>query len=393
MAEPVFLQPWLRLKRAFAGSGVARFLDWWLGELKQWVPARWREALVDRREVLRVGLDAGAVTIARGPDAEPALVLPSELEPAAQQAELALHLSRYEVPPRLVYALPAPRLLARKLTLPLAAEDNLRQVLGFELDRQTPFRADQVYFDQRIVARDPAARQMKVELALTTRAPLDTDLERLAAAGIALDAVDGRDGDGAMLGMNLLPPERRAQRKNLRLRLNLALAAGVVALLGVVMAQSVSNREAALDKLRAEVDKAKREAQAVAELRRTLVDTVEGANFLSDRRAARPVVIELLRDVNRRLPDDTYLQRFSMTNGEVQIQGLSADASKLVPLLQQSQLIESPAVQGAIMPDANKKKEMFVISAKPKPRTPPKAEKPTAPSKSEEAADGARTEP
>lgn len=386
MAEPVLLQPWLRVKRAFAGSVVARFFKWWTAELRQWVPLRLRESLVDRREVLRVGLDQGAVTVTRGDAAEPELTIPPDLDPQSQQAELALHLGRYEVPPRVVYALPAPRLLSRRLTLPLAAEDNLRQVLSFELDRQTPFKADQVYFDQRVVSRDPAARQIQVDLSLTTRAPLDADLDRLAAAGVALDAVDGRGADGALLGMNLLPSERRAQRRDLRLRLNLALAAGVIALLGVVMAQSMSNREAALDKLRVEVEKAKRDAQAVAELRRTLIDTVEGANFLNDRRQAKPVVIELLRDVNQRLPDDTFLQRFTLTNGEVQIQGLSTDASKLVPLLQQSELIESPAVQGAIMPDASKKKEMFVISAKPKAKVPPKPETKGKPKT--EAADG-----
>jgi general secretion pathway protein L len=262
--------------------------------------------------------------------------------------------------------------LSRTLTLPLAAEDNLRQVLGFELDRQTPFRSDQVYFDFRIAKRDPASRQMQVELALTPRAPLDADLDRLAAAAIPLDAVDGLDAAGAALGFNLLPRERRAVRRNLRLRLNLALAAAALILLSLVMAQSVANREAAVEKLRVQVEKVRREAQAVAELRRTLTDTVEGANFLSERRKSKPVVIELLRDINRRLPDDTYLQRFTLTSGadkgkqEIQIQGLSTEASKLVPLLQQSELIEAPAVQGAIMPDASKKKEMFVISAKPK---------------------------
>ena len=385
MAEAVLLQPWLRLKRAFAGSALARFFGWWLAELRQWVPARLRDAVVDRRDVLRLTLAPAGIEITRGSSDEPDLVVPSELEPAVQQSEIARHLARYEVPPKLVYVLPSARVLTRRLTLPLAAEDNLRQVLGFELDRQTPFRADQVYFDQRVASRDPVAKQIHVALALTTRSALDADLDRLSAAGVALDAADGTNASGELLGMNLAPAERRAQRRDLRLRLNLALGAVVIALIGVVMAQSVTNRQEALDKLRGEVDKSRRDAQAVADLRRTLTETVEGANFLNDRRQSKPVVIELMRDINQRLPDDTFLQRFTLTNSEVQIQGLSSDASKLVPLLQQSELIESPAVQGAIMPDATKKKEMFVISAKPKVKTPPK---PAAP-KSEEAADGA----
>jgi hypothetical protein len=46
------------------------------------------------------------------------------------------------------------KVLRQIITLPLAAEENLQQTLRFEIDRYTPFRADQVYFDYRIKARD-----------------------------------------------------------------------------------------------------------------------------------------------------------------------------------------------------------------------------------------------
>lgn len=81
-------------------------------------------------------------------------------------------------------------------------------------------------------------------------------------------------------------------------------------------------------------------------------------------RCVSPTAMELLGDIAARLPDDTVLQRFTLTKDEAQIQGLSRDVSKLIPLLQRSDVIESPAVQGAVMPDATTRKEMFVISAR-----------------------------
>ena len=45
----------------------------------------------------------------------------------------------------------------------MAAEENLTQVIAFELDRQTPFRADQVRYDFRIVKRDPVAKLLHVD--------------------------------------------------------------------------------------------------------------------------------------------------------------------------------------------------------------------------------------
>jgi len=87
-------------------------------------------------------------------------------------------------------------------------------------------------------------------------------------------------------------------------------------------------------------------------------------SHLGERLCVTPAATELLRDIGNRLPYDTALQRFSLIDGEVQIQGLSPDVPKLVQLLQRSDVIESPAVQGALMPDATRRKDMFVISAK-----------------------------
>jgi hypothetical protein len=79
---------------------------------------------------------------------------------------------------------------------------------------------------------------------------------------------------------------------------------------------------------------------------------------------ATPTTIELLGDIAGRLPGDAFLRRFTLTNGEVQIQGLSTTGvNGIVESLRRSEMIESPAVKGAVIPDASTQKEMFVISA------------------------------
>src|SRR6185503_8420695 len=143
-------------------------------------------------------------------------------DPAARQAEIARALARFQVPPMLSFRMPAGRVLRRRLSLPLAAQENLRQVLGFELDRQTPFRSDQVYYDSRVLGVDPVARQVAAELVLAPRAELDAELGRIAQAGLALDRVDAAEEGDERLGVNLLPPERRAHRRDWNLRINLA---------------------------------------------------------------------------------------------------------------------------------------------------------------------------
>ena len=105
------------------------------------------------------------------------------------------------------------------------------------------------------------------------------ELARLGAGDVA----PGRGGVSFAGGNDLL------YRANLWLRLDLALAAVVVVLLGVVMAQSVSNHEQSVESLRAETDRMRAQAKDVAASRTRLKEAIEGANFLVRRSVvARP---------------------------------------------------------------------------------------------------------
>src|SRR6516165_809933 len=53
-----------------------------------------------------------------------------------------------------VLRLGGPDVLGKTLTLPLAAERELDQVLGFEMDRETPFKAEEIYWNHRIEGSD-----------------------------------------------------------------------------------------------------------------------------------------------------------------------------------------------------------------------------------------------
>ncbi len=264
-----------------------------------------------------------------------------------------------------LYCISAERTLRRTINLPAAAENNLRQVLAFEMDRQTPFKADQVYFDYRVAARSVGDKNLTIELTVVPRAQLDNELTKIAGVDAAIDGVDcWQNGIGSQrAGLNLLPADRRVRRKNLRLRLNLALLAALVILLITTMVQSLSNRQSALDAMTADVQKAQNGANQVSQARKTLQDTIDAANFLSRKKREIPLMVDLLNDLTARLPDDTYLERLNVDEkNKIELQGLSDDASKLIGLLNKSELLVNPSVQGTIQPDPRTKKDRFNIT-------------------------------
>jgi general secretion pathway protein L len=357
-----------RLRTRYARTPLPRFLAWWGRELAAMLPQRWHAMLAERSDALLLENQGPELVLWRqSGDTSVELGRITVSEPAdVQKTAYARLRTRIDDPNlRQFYCIRGERTLHRSLSLPAATEDNLRQVLIFEMDRQTPFKAEQVYFDYRVADRTSADRNLQVELTVVPRSQLDAELTALAASGALLDGVDcWRDGPGGVRsGLNLLPPERRLRRKNLRLRLILALAAAAMVLLVTAMLQSLANRESALAAMTVEVEKAQNDAKQVAALRKTLEDTIASANFLSRKKRETPLMVSLLNDLTTRLPDDTYLERLNVDDkNKIELQGLSSDASKLIGTLQKSDVLANPSVQGTIQPDPRTKKDRFNIT-------------------------------
>ena len=361
-----------RLRTRLAKTPLPRFFSWWGTELLACLPKRWRERLGGHSEALLLEVRDNAIVVLRERNqavsefGRVGLDLPED----SRAAEIRRLQARIENPGvRTIFCLPESKALTRTMTLPAAAEENLRQVLTFEMDRQTPFKADQVYFDSRVAARDAATRSLRVELVVLPRSLLDPQLAAVAGEQIQFDGVDVRSDDaagGARRGVNLLPAERRARRRDMRLPINLGLFALALILLVFNMSESLDNRAIAVETMQAEVDKAAVAAREVLELKKTLQDSINGANFLAEKKRNGPLVVALLDDLAARLNDDTYLERLSIENNQIQLQGQSKEAAGLISVLSASPFLANPKLEGQIQPDPRTGKDRFTISAEPK---------------------------
>ncbi|THD04888.1 type II secretion system protein GspL [Rhodanobacter lindaniclasticus] len=363
-AMPSLRPGWERVRRRWRASPLPAFLAWWGGELRALLPLRWRSWFADGTDWYLLQVDGDSWSLRRRGHAESLAQWNEAVEgmPATAFAVALQQVDREDL--RVALLLPAAQVLRRSLSLPLAARDNLHQVVGFEMDRQTPFGVAQVYYAVRELQAAAPAGRCQVELVAAARAGVDPLLARLRAQGIAVDAVDVAAADDR-LGVNLLPPEQRPRRVHPRRRLNLILAAGVVLLLLLVGLEWRHNREAALATMQAEVAAMRGDAAQVASLRQQLQDNAGAAGFLAQRKKDTVGMLELLRDATARLPQGTWLERFSVDNtGQIGMQGQSQQAAKLLDALKDSSVITDAGFQGSIQPDASTGKERFYLTAR-----------------------------
>jgi hypothetical protein len=80
--------------------------------------------------------------------------------------------------------------LRKLLNLPLAAGNDLDQLLRFEMDRLSPFGADNVYFAYRVVRIDPKAGSILVEVQIVPRKKVDRALASAERLGLQARRVE-----------------------------------------------------------------------------------------------------------------------------------------------------------------------------------------------------------
>ena len=187
-------------------------------------------------------------------------------------------------------------------------------------------------------------------------------MELLKKLGLAPTGVDITTPDGS-LGLNLLPEAMRYHIVKQQVRVNWAIAAGAAFLLVFVMAQSLWLREHQLESIGDAIENVRAEAMAVQQIRKQIEDAGEAAGFLQGRKIDNGYKVEMLAELTRVLPENTYLDRLSLHADTIQMQGKSDNAQSLIELVNNSPYFTNASFRGPTRLDSRSRKEIFDLSA------------------------------
>jgi general secretion pathway protein L len=348
---------------------ASRFFSWWFGELAACLPDRVRRPLRRRPSVLVMTPSGGVAHFALHSGGQIKRRGQIPLCMASRGALLNLFSGAQSRSLEIVAAIPVDKVLRRNVSLPLEASENLREVLAFQMDRHTPFKASEVAYDYRVTGTDAALRRITVELAVVPR----TTIEQTAAIadsfglgvhriGVAGDGLHDRDGS-----FNFRPHEdpvvpAPAQR---RLMLALTTIAAILAVLAWYLPLYFDHRTLAAYEAR--LSAMRTQALEAEGMRKQLTTAVELSRVLVDRRTATPTVVSLLADITHRLPDDTWLTQVQLQGGTVTLTGFSLSAAPLIARLEVSPLLSHVRFGSPVTPDPELGAERFNIVAQTAP--------------------------
>ena len=349
----------------FVNGPAGQFFQWWGEELGKLMPAQFRARMqyARRRLLVQTGNGELVLSVDDNDSTQSLDIFSLEQDPQLQQQRVRELLQQHELTEVSRYLLIAEAdVLRTEIVMPLATEANLRQALAYEMDRHTPFQAEEVFYCWNILSRDRETSQLHFELFVTPRKPLLAQLEILKRLSLDPAAVDVQATDG-LLGINLLPHAMRHRVVNQQSRLNWFLAAATVVLLIFVMTQSLWLREHQIQNVEEAIEEVRAEAMAVQQIRQQIDDASDAAGFLQGRKIQNGYKVEVIAELTRILPEDTYLDRLSVHAETSQLQGKSDNAQALIEIINKSPYFENASFRGPTRLDNRSGKEIFDLSA------------------------------
>lgn len=239
-----------------------------------------------------------------------------------------------------VLALPQKALATRRTTLPAVAEKELRDVIGLDIDRLTPFNSDEVFFTHRVLERLDDQDRIVVEVLYAPKATLEPALERLKSVGLPVSRLDGLDASGLPQGVNLLGPSGRQPWRG-GARLSMVLTLGLF----LSIAAWIWAEMDLMDRQIAELGQTLAEERELAFGAEEALDG-SGQGDLEVRafalRQDTPRAVEVMAAVTEIVPDHTWLDRLNLDQGRLEISGSSPDATELIGAFERHPMFERP---------------------------------------------------
>lgn len=343
------------------------FLRWWQRELGQLVPEQVKRLVTDKQGFIVITPESGQFRL----NFEDNGVTSHLVTLDRNETSAAVYKQLVAQDERLAKASVVLRLskgmgLVRELSFPAAAKENLQQVIAYELDRYTPFKAEQVYFAARPSESQQEPGQIKVLLVITPRELLEGFYEDVRALGIVPVFADYEDAPNNLQSSrgryNLLPEKYRPKIARTPLIIHTSLMVLTVLLFIGILVLPVWFQYQTVEALSERVRSIEKDAKKIKIMQGKVDDAIGETQKLLDEKTALPMMVAVLDALSALMKDDTSLNYLQFSDGHLQIQGESPSASTLIGVLEESELFSNARFVSPVTQDNVSKLERFQIT-------------------------------
>jgi general secretion pathway protein L len=290
---------------------------WWVNELLEMLPPQWRERLSRKSHAVAEVRD-GAIVYRSGEDGAPLAAKPRG---------------------RVTFLVPRANVLTREIDLPVLPMSDVKRMVALDIDRLTPFQADQVYFDAEIVSRDTETGRQLVAIGVLPRDAAGQLLDYAAASDLHPAAMGIADESGAPR-FDFIAAMRESSGGDAAQKRAVYWWAGVGVLVVLNLFLLTYRDSNSLDQLRQAVE-AQQGPVSVALRTRDKVDreTARRAALMDDKKRSSPMPV--LNAVTAAMPMDAWVHRFEWNGRTVHVIGQRKTSTDILARLEASPVLRN----------------------------------------------------
>jgi general secretion pathway protein L len=297
---------------------------WWMDELMTMVPPRWRDRLMRRASVAAEVTESGVIYR----DEETGEALPEKPRGSVK------------------LLMPASHVLMREVDLPVLPASDLKRIIALDIDRLTPFRAEQVLFDTEVISRDDEKGRQKLLMGVVPRTAAQAILERARSFALHPAAMGVAQAGGRTARLNFLPGLRESHGGSgaRRRATYFWIAAAVLLAFNLFM---LNYRDiSATNQLRESAESQQGPVTVAMRLRdKVQKEAARRADLLKQQKQNAPLPI--LEAVTQAVPDGAWVERFEWNGRTVHIRGFRKDSSNMLAKLEGSPLLHNARSQSS----------------------------------------------
>ena len=263
---------------------------------------------------------------------------------------------------KVVLIIPAQEILIRSIRFPTQTPERLKrtlsyELLGYELDRLTPFQAQDVYYEFRFLP-NLSRSHVEIELAVARRVVVDVWLQRLQEANGTADVISW---PGAWPNANILPMKQRHQPQRTAGIWRWLLTLLIVSLAVAVIISPLLQQRAIVADLITRVNKARHEAAKVTNLRTKIEQEEKVANFVVEQKRTANYMVSILARLTALVPDSAWVSTFNYADGQADFSGEAQQATTIIELLAKDPVFRNSSFRSPVTSMRAIGKERFDI--------------------------------
>ncbi|MET1079715.1 MAG: PilN domain-containing protein [Pseudomonas sp.] len=349
------------------GLDLGQLLRWWSRGLKESFPAGLTAAFFKPAPRVQAVVDASFLRLYRG-GGTMREVARLDVEVLALTGDAALRadvlgdqVAKAEWV-QVELLIPAAQVLRKQVTLPREVRNELREVVGYQVGRLTPFSMDKLYYDARICSDDKSAGQMEVELAAVPKAYVDPwvqQVERLTGLKVSrLAVVDDASG------LNLFGQPRVSGRWWRRLNLNSWLLLCVLLAFATAIVAPLYKQRLMVFERKQQIAVLQGEVAGLLTTQQQLDKSLAALTFVIDARGKTPAVSAVLAEMSKIVPTNIYMIDLRILGDTLTMSGYGTEVVELIQLINKSPLFEEARFTSPVSRNPRTGQDQFTVSTR-----------------------------